>query len=367
MLERRVKMADLAAQVREIEPEFSSLWGRLIGTGSFIGGEPVKDFEKAWATYTGASHAVGVANGTDALELILQGLGLPEDSTVLVPGNSFVATAEAVLNNGLRLQLVDVDESFGFNRNQLIDALTGDVSAVIAVHLYGIPQDLSWLLPELKGRGIHLIEDCAQAHGARIHGSHVGTFGTAGAFSFYPGKNLGALGDAGAIITSDSSLAERFKRISNHGRLGKFDHEIRGRNSRLDTLQAAALSLKLRKLDEWNRRRVANAMLYRELLGDVRGIALPPESAGDQVYHHFVIRTDRRDALRDYLLARGIESGIHYPESIDEMFPYQDFKTADLSLSRRLSREMVSLPVAEHITSDDVQLVSRVIAEFFQS
>lgn len=360
-------MADLATQVREIEPEFSATWDRLIKNGSFIGGGPVKEFEESFARYTASSHVIGVANGTDALEIILQGLGLPEGSTVLVPGNSFVATAEAVLNVGLKLRLVDVDASFGFDRKQLLDALAGDVSAVIAVHLYGIPQDLTWLLPELAKRRIQLIEDCAQAHGARIHGSHVGTFGAAGAFSFYPGKNLGALGDAGAIITGDNSLAEKFKRISNHGRLGKFDHEIRGRNSRLDTLQAAALNLKLRKLEEWNSRRVANANLYRELLKDLPGVSLPPHSGGNQVYHHFVIRTQSRDALRGHLLANGIESGIHYPQSIDDMFPYQDLTDASLSFSRQLSQEMVSLPVAEHLTSNEITSVAQAVAEFFQS
>lgn len=363
----QVKMANLSKQVEEIQPDLNEGILRLLLEGSFIGGKEVRSFEEEFARYVGAEHAIGVANGTDALEVILQSLNLDSSSTVLVPANSFVATAEAVLNSGLRLKLVDVDHDFGFDLDLLLKAISPDVRVVIMVHLYGMPNDAPRIKKELDERGILLIEDCAQAHGAKLGGQHVGTFGVAGAFSFYPGKNLGALGDAGAIVTSDAGLAERMRRIGNHGRLSKFDHDILGRNSRLDNIQALALSLKLAKLDEWNSRRRRNASVYRSGLTGIGDLILPPEGRGESVYHHFVIRTAARDALRDHLRENGIETGLHYPESIDEMPPFAVSWSSPLGQSRALSRTILSLPVAEHLGLHEVDYVIQSIRDFFRA
>lgn len=363
---RAVKMANLAAQLDQINPGFQEVWNSMLKNGSFIGGDAVKNFETDFEAFTGAKYAIGVANGTDAIEIILKSLLLPPGATVLVPGNTFVATAEAVLNSGLSLKLVDIDSSFGFSKEDLLRKLTPDVKAVIAVHLYGLPQDIDWLIKLASDRGIFVLEDCAQAHGASIDGRHVGRFGFAGAFSFYPGKNLGALGDGGAIITDNEDLAERARRISNHGRLSKFDHLIVGRNSRLDSLQAAVLGLKLPMLNNWNQRRVENAVRYRQNLSGISELKLPPESLGTQVYHHFVIQTIRRDELREYLFSLGIETGIHYPQSIDEMEAYAAFAGDPLLESRRASSRMISLPVAEHLSEMDIDLVSLHIKRFFE-
>lgn len=362
---RTVKMANLAAQLDQINPGFQEVWNSMLKNGSFIGGDAVKNFETDFEAFTGAKYAIGVANGTDAIEIILKSLPLHPGATVLVPGNTFVATAEAVLNSGLSLKLVDIDSSFGFSKEDLLRKLTPDVRAVIAVHLYGLPQDIDWLIELASDRGIFVLEDCAQAHGASIHGRHVGRFGIAGAFSFYPGKNLGALGDGGAIITDSEDLAERARRISNHGRLLKFDHLIVGRNSRLDSLQAAVLGLKLPMLNNWNQRRIKNAVRYRQNLSGISELKLPPESLGTQVYHHFVIQTIRRDELREYLFSHGIETGIHYPQSIDEMEPFAEFAGDPLLESRTSSSRMISLPVAEHLSEMDIDHVSMHIKRFF--
>jgi dTDP-4-amino-4,6-dideoxygalactose transaminase len=364
-MKRRVAMGNLAAQLAEIRPQLDVEWDKILLRSSYIGGESVKAFEASFASYTGAQGCVGVGNGTDALEIILQALDLPRGSKVLVPANSFVATAEAVLNSGLKLGLVDVADDFGFDRDDLLNSLDSTVSAVIAVHLYGLPQDLSWLIPELKARNIHLLEDCAQAHGAKLGSKHVGTLGAAGAFSFYPGKNLGALGDAGAIVANDSELLERIRRIANHGRLSKFDHALLGRNSRLDSLQAAVLDQKLKRLDGWNDIRRRNAELYSSLLSNVQQVVLPPTSSGFAVFHHFVIRVAHRDRLASYLSDNGIETGIHYPKSIDEMPAFFEPDAKAAINSRRISGSVLSLPVAESVTEEDIEYVASVIKSYY--
>jgi dTDP-4-amino-4,6-dideoxygalactose transaminase len=268
------------------------------------------------------------------------------------------------VNAGLTPIFVDVTDDFGIDLTALSNLLDDSVSAVIVVHLYGYPQNVGAIKDALDQREIKILEDCAQAHGAKFDEQHVGTMGDVGAFSFYPGKNLGALGDAGAIITNDAQLAESCRRISNHGRLSKFDHNIIGRNSRLDALQATVLSLKLKFLDTWNSRRRSNAETYRDLLGDLEGIVLPPLSQGYEVYHHFVIKTKQRDGLRSHLEKSGISTGIHYPESISAMKAFEHLDPVQCPVSDRLSAEMISLPVAEHLGRAEVEIVARSIRDF---
>lgn len=354
-MQRKVLMGDLSFQTREIYEDLMSSWQTILSTNSFIGGSTVASFENEFAQYLGEGKVIGVGNGTDALEIILQGLELPEGSTVLVQANSFVASAEAALNVGLKVDFFDVLPDFSIDLTDLESKLGPQVSAVIIVHLYGHPQPVESVLALLQPHGIPLVEDCAQAHGATVGGKKVGTFGVAAAFSFYPGKNLGALGDAGAITTSDEKLAEKFRRISNHGRLSKFDHEIRGRNSRLDPIQAAALSLKLERLEVWNSRRLRNANRYRDRLAGVTQIVTPPNIEGS-VYHHFVIQHEKRDELREQLGAVGIQTGLHYPEALSET-RYLTEQVKPCPNAEALASRILSIPVAEHLELDDVDYV----------
>lgn len=358
----RVRMGDLSFQTNQIHVELMSKWSGILESSSFIGGTHVRDFEVAFQEFLGAKHAIGVANGTDALEIILQGLDLPAGSKVLVQANSFIASAEAVLNSGHDVEFFDVNTDYTIDLKDLASKLSKEVKAVVIVHLYGHPQPAVQILELLGPLGIALIEDCAQAHGASIEGQKVGTFGIASAFSFYPGKNLGALGDAGAIVTGNNLLAERFRRISNHGRLSKFDHLMLGRNSRLDPLQATALQIKLRRLDSWNSRRVENSERYREKLNGARGLTLPPKIPGS-VYHHFVIQHEHRQELRAFLDEAGIETGLHYPEALSET-PYLKERTSACSTAEALAKRIVSIPVAEHLSTADVDRVAREIMRF---
>lgn len=355
-------MGDLSFQTRQIHDDLMDSWSKILDSSSFIGGSFVRDFEDEFAAYMGARNVIGVGNGTDALEIILQGLELPSGSKVLVQGNSFIASAEAALNSELIVDFFDVKSDFTIDLDDLHAKLTENVKAVIVVHLYGHPQPLQQVLSMLEPLGITLIEDCAQAHGAAIEGQKVGTFGIASAFSFYPGKNLGALGDAGAIVTNDPVLSEKFRRISNHGRLSKFDHLLLGRNSRLDPIQAAALMIKLRHLDSWNARRMRNAKRYRELLDGASGITLPPEIDGS-VYHHFVVQHSNRDALREFLSHAEVQSGLHYPEALTQT-PYLRGRISACPTSERLASEILSIPVAEHLELEDIDYVSEQILSF---
>ena len=359
---RPVSMGDLSFQTRLIHHDLMDSWSKILDSSSFIGGSFVRDFEDQFAAYIGTRNAIGVGNGTDALEIILQGLELPLGSKVLVQANSFIASAEAAMNSGLSLDFFDVNSDFTVNLDDLQAKLTENVKAVIVVHLYGHPQPMQQVLDLLNPLGILLIEDCAQAHGAAIDGQKVGTFGIASAFSFYPGKYLGALGDAGAIVANDPVLSEKFRRISNHGRLSKFDHLLLGRNSRLDPIQAAALMLKLKHLDSWNARRSRNAQRYRELLAGASDITLPPEIDGS-VYHHFVVQHSNRDALRTFLSDSGVQTGLHYPEALNQT-PYLRGQMSSCVTSERLANEILSIPVAEHLELEDVDFVAEQILRF---
>lgn len=361
----RVPFSDLGAQYKQIESEVALPLVNLIESGKYIGGEAISKFENEFASYTGADFCVGVGNGTDALEILLAAAELPLGSTVLVPDNSFVATAEAVLNLGFKLRLVDVDENAEMNHSSVIENLDSTVSAVIAVHLFGRPHDLGFLARLEKEHGFAVFEDCAQAHGARFScGRHVGTSGLGAAFSFYPGKNLGAIGDAGAVITNDKRLEERIRRIANHGRLEKYDHHVVGRNSRLDTIQALVLSAKLERLDKWVNLRRRNASKYHERLYGCP-VVLPTDEIAHSAFHLFVIQTPQRDALKQFLANHGIETGIHYPKAISDYEIYSEHALSKRRLASELATKSLSLPVGEHLTEHDISYVCDMIEEFF--
>jgi dTDP-4-amino-4,6-dideoxygalactose transaminase len=365
-----IKFLDLAAQYESIKPEIDAAISNVIRDTAFIGGKYVKEFELKFASYVGASYCIGVANGTDALEIAIEALNLPPGSEIIVPGNSFIASSEAVTRCGHRVVFADVDHGcYTLTTESVRSKLTERTKAIIAVHLYGHPCDMDALLEICSEHSLALIEDCAQAHGAQYKGRSVGTFGDFAAFSFYPGKNLGAYGDAGAVTTKDESLSIRARKIANHGRIAKYDHEFEGRNSRLDGMQAAILSAKLPHLEGWTQRRIEIADYYLEHLADIQGLTLPErKNWARQVYHLFVVRTNERDELKNHLAELGIETGVHYPISLPNLNAYSYIGQADTSaFYNQVDKALLSLPIGEHLTIDDADLVVRTIRDFFDS
>lgn len=363
-----IKFLDLHAQYMSIKPEIDGAISRVLADTSFIGGPYVKQFESEFATWLGAEYCIGVANGTDALEIALEALDLPQGSEVVVPGNSFISSSEAVTRSGLRVVFADVDHfNYTLTAETVRAKLTPRTSAIMAVHLYGHPCDMKALREVANEHGLKIIEDCAQAHGATCHGKMIGTLGDIATFSFYPGKNLGAYGDAGALVTNEADLAKRMRMIANHGRVAKYEHEFEGRNSRLDSLQAAILSAKLPHLHNWTEKRIELAERYIVELSDVPEIILPKRAEwARQVYHLFVIRTHRREELVEWLKKSGIETGIHYPVALPRLQAYSYIGQAEEALFvNRADRELLSLPIGEHMSVDDVVDVGGAIKSFF--
>jgi dTDP-4-amino-4,6-dideoxygalactose transaminase len=362
-----IKFLDLRRQYLSIQDEVDSAISSVLADSAFIGGERIRRFEREFATYQHAAHCIGVANGTDALEIGLEALGLPPGSEVVVPANTFIATSEAVTRAGHRVVFADVDPvSYTLDLDDVRRRISPCTAAVIPVHLYGHPCDLVGLASLASEYGLRIIEDAAQAHGAEINGRRVGAIADLGVFSFYPGKNLGAYGDAGAIVTNDMALAERCRMIANHGRIDKYDHLMEGRNSRLDGVQAAILSVKLGHLDSWIDRRNQIAARYRERLSDVSGLVLPGHDKNVRhAYHLFVVRTKRRDALAKHLLERGVETGIHYPISLPKLKAYAYLGQASEPMrANRQDVELLSLPIGEHMGVDDADVVADAVLDF---
>lgn len=363
-----IKFLDLHAQYLTIKEEVDAAIQRVIEKSAFIGGEFVSQFEQQFAEFVGVPHCVGVANGTDALEIIIEALDFPLGSEILVPGNSFIATSEAVTRLGHKVVFVDAcPENYCIDIEAVQAAITPHTKAIIAVHLYGHPCDMDALNALAQQNGLAVIEDCAQAHGAQYRGRNVGGLGTIAAFSFYPGKNLGAYGDGGAITTHDHVLAKRCKMIANHGRIAKYDHEFEGRNSRLDGLQAAILSVKLRHLHNWTQRRIDIADFYLKELAGIDDLVLPVRAEwAKQVYHLFVVRTDRRDALKASLAESGIETGIHYPIALPKLAAYAYLGEVDTNaFYAKSDRQLLSLPIGDHMTLNDAGVVATAVRTFF--
>jgi dTDP-4-amino-4,6-dideoxygalactose transaminase len=340
----------------------------VVTTASFVGGGPLKAFEDEFAAYVGANHCIGVANGTDAIEIVLESLDLPKNGQVIVPAASFIASSEAVSRSGLEVVFADVSEdTHTLDPEDVAARITDRTVGIIAVHLFGHPAPMVALLRVAGEHDLAVIEDCAQAHGAEIGGRRIGALGTAGTFSFYPGKNLGAYGDGGAIATADAALARRVRMLANHGRESKHAHEFEGRNSRLDTLQAAILSAKLKHLDKWTERRRQLADRYRQGLADVGDLVLPSEREDCRhVYHLFVVRTQARDALQKALEKDGISTGIHYPDALPRLKAYRHHpQHAEAFVANRMAREVLSLPMGDSIRPEEVDRVIDSVRHFF--
>ena len=358
----RQPFVDLTAQYRELRDELLPEVERLMAAGTFIGGEPVTRFESAFATLCGVPHAVGVANGTDALHLALRALGVGPGDEVITVANTFVATVEAIVQAGARPVLVDVrPDTLLMDVASLDAARSPRTRAVIPVHLYGRMVDVAPIERWCATHGIALLEDAAQAHGARLGGRRAGAFGDAAAFSFYPAKNLGAAGEAGAVVSRRADVAARVAQLRDHGQSERYHHELIGYNSRLDALQAAVLSVKLKRLDAWNARRRALAAVYDQRLDKVDGVEpLPaPAEAESHVYHLYVVRAAERERLRAALTARGIETGLHYPVPVHQQRACRDLGYAGgaFPVSEAACRAVLSLPIYPQLTEEAVHRV----------
>ncbi len=349
-----VPLVDLTAQFDEIADDVRTGLREVFEKASFIGGRQVAEFERAYADYIGVAHCVGVANGTDALELAMRAVGVREGGEVILPVNTFIATAEAVSRIGARPVFVDVDDQLLLIDPDLVErAVTTRTQAIVPVHLYGQTAPVERLQAVAQQTGIPIVEDAAQSQGAKRFGRSAGSLGTAAATSFYPGKNLGAAGDAGAVMTDDPDIAERVRLLGGHGSPRKYVHDVVGMNSRLDTVQAVVLLAKLARLDKWNELRREAAATYAELLAGVPGVQVPRSAPGNEdVWHLCVVRSDDRDRVLAALNAAGIGAGIHYPTPLHLTGAYADLGlgTGMFPVAEGAAERILSLPLYPHIT-----------------
>ncbi|MFL6127507.1 MAG: DegT/DnrJ/EryC1/StrS family aminotransferase [Mycobacteriales bacterium] len=356
-----VPLVDLRAQHGEIADEVAAGFAQVLAETAFIQGKAVTSFEEEYARFIGVGHCVGVANGTDALELVLRALDIGRGDEVVLPANTFVATAEAVVRAGATPVLVDVDpDHLLLDAEQALAATGPRTRAILPVHLYGQVAPVELLGPAVEG-GVHLVEDAAQAQGARRHGRAAGALGTAAGTSYYPGKNLGAYGDAGAVTTDDAGLARRVRRIANHGSEARYQHTEFGVNSRLDTLQAVVLSAKLARLAEWNAARRAAADRYAELLADAPGVRLPGPMAGNEhVWHLYVVRVADRDRVLDALHRAGVGAAVHYPTPVHLHRAFEDLglRRGAFPISEQAAGQILSLPIGPHLSAGQQEQVA---------
>jgi dTDP-3-amino-3,4,6-trideoxy-alpha-D-glucose transaminase len=352
----------------ELLEELLAVVSRVAHKGAFTMGAELEAFESEFAAYCETDHAVGVSSGTEAIVLALKALDLGAGDEVIVPSNSFIATAEAVSLAGATPRLVDVDPFTHLLSADAVEAAIGPrTRCVIPVHLMGSTVDLQPLLEVARAAGIAVVEDCAQAHGARYRGQRVGTFGDIGCFSMYPTKNLGAWGDGGAIVTADPALADRVRLLRSHGEQPRYHHKMVGTTARLDALQAAILRVKLQRLDGWNEdRRRIGAMLREGLAGSGVEIPEPAATDGDHVYHLFIVRTKQREALRAFLDERGVSTAVHYPFPIHRTEAYAELGLGEGSLpvAERLAEEICTLPLFPSMSDDEVAQVIEAVQDF---
>lgn len=361
----KVPFVDLHKQYQSIKSEIDQAINNVILDSAFIQGKYVHRFEESFASYCSVKECIGVGNGTDALFIVLKALGIGLGDEVITVANSFIATSEAISNSGAKVIFVDCHaESYNIDVQQIEKAITSRTKAIIPVHLYGQPADMDTILKIAKKRNLYVIEDAAQAHGASYKGKKVGSMGDAACFSFYPGKNLGAYGDGGAIVTNNSELAKECRMLANHGRLEKYLHEKEGFNSRLDGLQAAILSIKLQYLDEWNAKRRQAAKYYQDNLS---GLITPISSMSvEPVYHLFVVQIEARDKLKEFLAKHDIQTGIHYPVPLPLQPAYKYLRVPKESYTHALeiSTKILSLPMFPEISEDQLERVVQSINDF---
>ena len=356
-----IPLIDLKAQYASIKPEIDAALQRVLDEGAFVLGPEVGRFEAAFARYCEVRHGIGVASGTAALQLALLACGVGAGDEVITSSFTFIATAEAISHVGARPVLVDIDsDDYNLVSDQVEAAVGPRTKAIIPVHLFGWPADMDRLQEVARRHDLWLIEDAAQAHGARHRGRRVGSFGDVACFSFYPGKNLGAYGDAGMVVTSDDELAAHLRLLRDHGRRTKYEHAIVGTGERLDTLQGAVLEVKLPRLDGWNAARIQAARRYRELLADLPIVLPKDDPHRESVYHLFVIRTAERDRVLKDLWDAGIGAGVHYPIPLhlQPAYAHLGYTPGSFPVSERAAQEVISLPLYPEITDGQLSEVA---------
>jgi len=359
-----IPLVDLKIQYQTIKTKIDMAIANVIEDSAFIGGKYVQAFEEAFKSYVGVSYCIGCANGTDALEISLKALGIGSGDEVIVPAHTWISTAESVTTIGAKPIFVDtISNLYTINVNHIEAKITPKTRAIIPVHLYGLPADIDVIMEIAKKHNLKVIEDCAQAHGSKYKGQNVGTFGDAATFSFFPGKNLGAYGDAGAIVTNNEDIATLARMIANHGRLDKYDHYLEGRNSRLDGLQAAILSVKLPYLNTWTELRRQHAEIYNQYLGS-SSLVIPKEPEyAYHVYHLYVIQTENRTEVQQRLKLSNILTGIHYPIALPMLKAYQYIGASDVDfpISISNSHKILSLPMYPELTKEQIEFICSVL------
>lgn len=360
-----VPFVDLKAQYRAIEPEISDAIGQVLEATSFIMGPQLERFEEAFASYTGSTFCAGVGSGTAALELALRAFEVGAGDEVIVPANTYIATAIAVSATGAVPVLVDVDDEYLIDASAIEPAITSRTKAIVPVHLYGQMVEMEPILQLARRYGLRVIEDACQAHGAMWQGRRAGSIGDAGAFSFYPGKNLGAYGDGGAIVTDDPTVDERLRLLRDFGQKKKYQHLIKGGNSRLDSIQAAVLAVKLRYLDAWNELRRERAALYDRLLADA-GFCTPVRRARETSVHHlYVVRVPERARVQAELERRGVHAGIHYPVPIHLQPAYAELERGrgSFPVTETACERVLSLPMYPELREAQVEYVVQALTD----
>ena len=366
MQKMKVPFVDLKAQYLSIKKDIDDAIQNVIEQSAFIGGSAIKQFEAAFASYVGLKHCIACGNGTDSIEILLKAMAVGDGDEVIVPANSWISTSEAVSAIGAKPVFVDVDEFYSINISLAEKKITAKTKAIIPVHLYGHPADMPTVMQLAEKYNLKVIEDCAQSHGAEINGKRTGTWGHAASFSFYPGKNLGAYGDAGAMLTSDDELASVTRQIANHGQIKKHHHVREGRNSRMDTIQAAILLAKLPHLEQWTQQRIEHAVLYDQLLQGADVITPRTKPKCSHVYHLYVIQTDNREALQAYLSENGIEAAVHYPTALPLLpcYNHNNYAPEDFPVAYHNQSRLLSLPMYAELNNEQIEYVARLIKNF---
>jgi dTDP-4-amino-4,6-dideoxygalactose transaminase len=363
----KIPFVDLHAQYLTIKPEIDAAIADVIKNSSYIRGPHVEKFEKLWAEAVGVKHCVSCANGTDAIYVVMRGLGIKPGDEVITTAHSWISTTETITQAGGKVIFTDTEyDTFNIDAKQIESKITPRTVGIIPVHLYGQPADMDAILAIAKKHKLWVIEDCAQSHLARFKGKQVGTMGNAATFSFYPGKNLGAYGDAGGLVTNDDQLADWCATYARHG--GKGEHIMEGINSRLDGLQAAILNVKVPHLQKWTEARRKVAARYNELLKGVGDLVTPKVAADrDHVYHLYVIRTEKRDALKKFLGDNGVPTVLNYPKALPfyPAYAYLGHKPEDFPVAYANQSRILSLPIFPEMTDEMIQYVAQKIKEFF--
>ena len=365
----QVPFVDLKAQYQSIKTEMDTAIGNVINETAFIGGKYVKEFEQNFATLYGVKHCISVANGTDSLYILMKMMNIGKGDEVITVANSWISSSETISQTGATPVFVDIDPVlYSIDETKFEAAITPKTKAIILVHLQGQMSDIATIKPICDKHNIAIIEDCAQSHFSEQNGKRAGTIGIAGSFSFYPGKNLGAYGDAGCIITNDDALAEKCKMYANHGALKKHQHQIEGINSRLDGLQAAVLNTKLPYILEWTEKRIANAAKYNEALKGIDEIVLPTVRENSKhTFHLYVIQASRRDELMQHLKDNGVETAIHYPTALPNLPAYKYLNTSENSfpIATALQSKILSLPLYPELSDEQINYIANCVKMFY--